>query len=766
MATILSLPIQTLRNRNRTVLAMATCCVGVIFTLSCAAAFNFACVAIANEPDVPKAVSPAGEFDDAPTTLVPKQPRSAAERDKLEATALFSSGRTLEQNKEYETALRKYQRAVRLDPNAVTILREIMPLSFTLNRQAEAVRYAAKVVEQDPSDPLLALQIGRYLTAESGIARALKIYEKALEAQEKTPDSAVKTRLWMEIGRLHFLDKEYKPAADAFAKVKSALDDPKKYGLDAAARKELLGEDGFAYELFGECFLESERYADALSAYEKLNKAAPNNGVFAFHKARVLAKEKKSAEALASLQTYFDSRETSRSISPYELLAEILKQSNQEGKLLEQLEKQYENNADNLPLAAFLARSYVAANKPEKAEPIWQRVLNKQAVAEAYEGLAEVYHVTKQVEPLWKHLAVVVAKTNSLDGIGKDRKKAIATDTTLMTSLVDLARQKLKDKPDSVDGDQRQAVGLLALEAKQYEVAAEFFESALSYKPRKNPAELLLLWGLELFAAERFDEAIKVLQRGVDEKALPEDNPAFYYYLAGALEFAGKTDDALHAARETIKRKPKAPRFASRLPWIYYHAKRQDEAFKAYVDFVNEYDDDFQNEETRDVLREARLSLSNICVLRHDLPAAEEWLEQVLDEFPDDFGALNDLGYLWADANKKLHRALPMVQAAVTSEPKNFAYRDSLGWVYHRLGRNEEALKELLQAIPDKEPDATVFEHLGDVCDKLAKKSDAADYWRKSIGVLEKTPEAQSPDQNKIKELKSKIAASETTAGQ
>ena len=42
---------------------------------------------------------------------------------------------------------------------------------------------------------------------------------------------------------------------------------------------------------------------------------------------------------------------------------------------------------------------------------------------------------------------------------------------------------------------------------------------------------------------------------------------------------------------------------------------------------------------------------------KDDLPEAEEWLEQVLDEFPDDAGALNDLGYLWADQNKHLERA-------------------------------------------------------------------------------------------------------------
>ena len=702
-----------------------------------------------------KPIPTGGEFEDPVQPLVPKHPRTEADRDRLEATALFASGRMLEQKKEFTAALRKYERAVRLDPTADTILREIMPLAFTLGRQAEAVRYAAKLAEHDASDPALSLQIGRYLTAEGTTDRALAVYHKALAKLETAPESAVKTRLWMEVGRIHFLNKEFAPAADAFAHVNAALDQPEKFALDAVTKKELLGDKGFAYELFGECALEADRLADATAAFEKFNKLAPSKAVLAFNQARVLAKQKKPADALAKLQTYFDARDTSRGVGPFEFLADVLKQLDREGELVERLEKLYEKNADNLPLAAYLARQYVLAKKPEKAEPIWQRMLAKQPVAEAYEGLAEVYRLTKQPDALLKHLGVVIAKANSLEGLGRERKLLVA-DAPLVASLVEAARKKLKEKPDSLDADGRQAVALLALEAKQYETAAEFFAAALDFRPRKNSAEMLLTWGLELFAAERFDEAIKVFQRGIDDRVLPDDNPAFYFYLAGALEFAGKTDDALKAAREAIQRKPKSPRFDSRLPWIFYHAKRYDDALKAYVEFIDKYNDDVSAEEVRDVLRETRLAVSNVCVLKHDLPQAEEWLEQVLDEYPDDIGAMNDLGYLWADENKNLNRALTMTLAAVAAEPKNQAYRDSLGWALFRLGRHEEALTELLQAVPAKDPDGTVLEHVGDVYAKLNKTADALDYWRRAAAALEKSPEA-----DKIKAVKAKIAATE-----
>ena len=87
----------------------------------------------------------------------------------------------------------------------------------------------------------------------------------------------------------------------------------------------------------------------------------------------------------------------------------------------------------------------------------------------------------------------------------------------------------------------------------------------------------------------------------------------------------------------------------------------------------------------------------------------------MLDEFPDDVAALNDLGYIWADQNVRLQRAHRMIRQAVEEDPQNAAYRDSLGWVLYRLGRPEEALVELEKAAADGEPDPVILDHLGDV---------------------------------------------------
>ena len=182
-------------------------------------------------------------------------------------------------------------------------------------------------------------------------------------------------------------------------------------------------------------------------------------------------------------------------------------------------------------------------------------------------------------------------------------------------------------------------------------------------------------------------------------------------------------------------------RFAGRPAWVLYCAKRYGEARKAYRVLIESFDADRESTETRDVLCEARLALSNLCVIQGESAEAEEWLEQVLDEFPDDAGAMNDLGYLWADQGKNLRRARRMIQKAVDAEPNNMAYRDSLGWVLFRLQEYPEALAELEKAAADKTPDGTTLDHLGDAYLKMHQRGKAVESWRKAAEAFRQEKE-------------------------
>jgi tetratricopeptide (TPR) repeat protein len=184
---------------------------------------------------------------------------------------------------------------------------------------------------------------------------------------------------------------------------------------------------------------------------------------------------------------------------------------------------------------------------------------------------------------------------------------------------------------------------------------------------------------------------------------------------------------------------------------VLYALKRYDEALKAYQALLDRFDGDEEAEETRAELREARLLLSTLCVLKNQRPQAEEWLQQVLDEFPEDVAADNDLGFLWAEQGIHLQRAKQMIEAAVEDEPDNSAYRDSLGWVYYQLGQTRRAVAELEKATAEKKPDPVILDHLGDAYLKNGQPDKARQTWRRAATAFR---EAKDPEKAKQTEIK------------
>ena len=83
----------------------------------------------------------------------------------------------------------------------------------------------------------------------------------------------------------------------------------------------------------------------------------------------------------------------------------------------------------------------------------------------------------------------------------------------------------------------------------------------------------------------------------------------------------------------------------------------------------------------------------------------------------------NYLGYMWVERSENLDEAGQFIRRALEMEPANGAYVDSLGWLYFKQGKFRRGADRTAAGggiLP--EPDAVVYEHIGDTCDKLGKK--------------------------------------------
>src|SRR5262249_25268923 len=147
-------------------------------------------------------------LDNPLESLNPKQPRSEDEEDRLAALAHFSAGHMLEQRQQLPEALREYERAIRYDPQATPVLRELVPLAFSLDRPDEALRYAVKYVEQSPIETDLLQRAAEVLEEGGQWKDALALYKQVAKQTAKDKPSAEQVAVQVEIGRLSFLNDD------------------------------------------------------------------------------------------------------------------------------------------------------------------------------------------------------------------------------------------------------------------------------------------------------------------------------------------------------------------------------------------------------------------------------------------------------------------------------------------------------------------------------------------------------------------------------
>ncbi|MBI3882003.1 MAG: tetratricopeptide repeat protein [Verrucomicrobia bacterium] len=243
-------------------------------------------------------------------------------------------------------------------------------------------------------------------------------------------------------------------------------------------------------------------------------------------------------------------------------------------------------------------------------------------------------------------------------------------------------------------------MGTLLAQQKQYTNAIEYLERALRLDPSLEPAYFELA-GVHL-AADHAADALKLMQRA---RTLLGDTFGVEFYSGLAHSRAKNYPAAVKAmtAAELIARTTET----NRLTHTFY----------------------FQ--------------LGSVHERNQDLVTAEKYFRQCLDLEPDYAEALNYLGYMWAEHHTNLDEAHKLIARAVKQEPDNAAFLDSLGWVLFVKGRAKDALPLIEKAVKlNKEPDATLYEHLGDIQLKLGQKEKARAAWQKSLGI-EKNPAVQ-----------------------
>ena len=279
------------------------------------------------------------------------------------------------------------------------------------------------------------------------------------------------------------------------------------------------------------------------------------------------------------------------------------------------------------------------------------------------------------------------------------------------------------------------AVGLLAFQLKDYEVAEENMKRLLSLGYRDADGVRYLL-GQIAEEQKQWTQAVQWYE-GIGEG---EHQLAARMRTANAIAKQGRLDDARAYLKRAASDSPgDEAQLTVAEAQLLREANRNQEAFRVLSEGLQ------KQPEQPELLYDYALTAEKL--ERFDV--LESNLRKLIEVRPDHAHAYNALGYSFAERNTRLDEARKLIEKALELAPDDYFIVDSMGWVLYREGDLKGAAEQLRRAYAGR-PDAEIGAHLGEVLWVMGEREEANRVWQES---LKASPENETL-QKTIKRLK------------
>ncbi|WP_146590447.1 tetratricopeptide repeat protein [Posidoniimonas polymericola] len=678
----------------------------------------------------------------AESAAPPAEPLSERQRDQIDAAASYALATTLFASSDLPAALHAFERAWRWDPGEDQLLDRIVPLAVSLGRADEAIRYALIRAGDGSVSPEMLRRLALFASESEQWDEAKRLYELWLQSTPESSNAFERAMVRIELGRLYRRQGNAAEASACLAKIqKKLLAAPNS----KASRQIITGLGGSlsqVYEMFGKCHLEAGELHLAAEAFSQARDELETDAAANYWLALLELERSQPLDAYAHLQQYFAAPGDPLGAAPYELLRKVLVKINDREHWPAELSRLREQHPDSLYGLQAEAETLAAAGKADDAAPLLRRLIDD-ALSEAAPidedsfaacgvWLLRHYAATgeaNRVIPLVSQLGKVHP---SLDPYANVIKAAISDNA--FAAQVNARLRLVADQPQTNPAELLPAA-YLALTAGEIDLATSIAERSLA-DDKNVEGDDLLSFAVGLLLADQGEAGAGLIRRALEQGAVDEESPAAWYYLSAGLRGVDDTE-AVNAARRAAELAPASPEFAANVARVLQAAGQTQAAADEFAAVLRRFESD-PDPSTRATLRETRLSYSYLLLQDDRVDDAVEQLQQVLDEFPSDPGASNDLSYLWSDRGLHLQRALRLAETAVAAEPDNPAYLDSRGWGLFKLGRFDEARDNLAAAVnATDEADPEILNHLAYSHLALGDRGAALRDWRRALSLID-----------------------------
>lgn len=214
--------------------------------------------------------------------------------------------------------------------------------------------------------------------------------------------------------------------------------------------------------------------------------------------------------------------------------------------------------------------------------------------------------------------------------------------------------------------------------------------------------------GIKLYNLKQYNKAL------IEFKALEDKNNLnieVMYYIGLCLTQLGNYDDALLYLEQVVQSEFSFLHiFQSRmvLGYIYSITGRYQ---LAEYEFRKLIDSGFESSQIY-------AAVGYVLYSQKKVKDAVSFLEKSLEMDPENANAENSLGYIIAEEDMNINRALKLCRKAIKKKPNNPAYLDSLGWVYYKKGNLAKAHSYLRQALDIAPGNRQIVKHMKIVLSK------------------------------------------------
>ncbi len=604
-----------------------------------------------------------------------------------EALAHFAVANGHEANRRFERALEAYDRARAADPGYLPTHMRIAINLLRLGRGEEAAALLRDLAEERPYQAQPLIWLGSVYRQMQRIPEALEVYASALA---QTPEEAAlyvtMADLWLQLGQ----------EEEALAKLETGI----------------------------------ER-ADGTAAIRRVR------GELLMRRAATAADREQRQAWRAKARTDFE--------------AALATTPNDTG------------------LLSALADWHVRAGQWGSAIPYYERLLRLDPTdALALERLAQAYERLGQLDDAARTLERLAQRqpTNPRVFLALGR----------LYEALDLEERALVNYQLATQTGASDPTAFLRLGVLQMEGAPAAAIAALQKGRQQFPLDPRLpeMLGYVLFNEAHYAEAIAAFGAAVTAAEAEGIDPAdtamnLYLYYALAYYFTGQPEAAAPVLQPAVERQPSAVEAFTHFVFIDDDAERREQAVPVLealatklegpahwwtlkmLGYMHSFNKDYPqaldyleqvyaaaaDNATADEMLDARFFfwLGAAHERNENYARAEKFFYRCLELDPDHVEAYNYLAYMWAENEVNLDRAKTYVLRALADQPDSGAFIDTLGWIYFKQGRYQDAYREIRRALEMLPDDPVVLDHLGDIYWALEKPADAVAQWKKAYAL-------------------------------